>query len=143
MCAGWLGAVRVKPYIARAHRLRKMLEGGMRQAGILAAAGIVALEQMTGRGCQPCSCKKLAQGLRQVPGLVLAQGTPATNMVFLSLTPDVKLSSDAFIERLKEHTVLIGATGSGIIRLVTHYWIEDADVEEAVDAFRSVLSKEI
>ncbi|MGB8213459.1 MAG: low-specificity L-threonine aldolase [Anaerolineales bacterium] len=133
-----------KPYIARAHRLRKMLGGGMRQAGILAAAGIVALEQMTGRlGKDHARAKKLAQGLRQVPGLVLAQGTPATNMVFLSLTPDVKLSSDAFIERLKEHTVLIGATGERNYRLVTHYWIEDADVEEAVDAFRSVLSKEI
>ena len=76
-----------KPFIAKARRLRKMLGGGMRQAGILAAAGIVALEKMVERLVEDhARAKKLADGLRLVPGLQLDPGTPATNMVFLSLT---------------------------------------------------------
>jgi threonine aldolase len=129
-----------KKFISKALRLRKLLGGGMRQAGILAAAGIVALEKMTGRLVQDhARAKKLADGLRQVPGLVLDPGTPATNMVFLSLAADVKHTTDEFIERLKEHRLLIGATGERSYRLVTHYWIDDAGVEEAIVAFRAVL----
>ena len=74
--------------------------------------------------------KKLADGLRLVPGLQLDPGTPATNMVFLSLRPDVKCTTDELIEKLKERGVLIGATGERQYRLVTHYWIEDAGVEK-------------
>jgi threonine aldolase len=73
-------------FIVKARRLRKMLGGGMRQAGILAAAGIIALEKMVDRlGEDHIRAKKLADGLRLIPGLVLDAGTPATNMVFLSL----------------------------------------------------------
>jgi threonine aldolase len=131
-----------KAFIAKAQRLRKMLGGGMRQAGILAAAGIVALEQMTGRLVQDhARAKKLADGLRQIAGLTLDPGTPATNMVFLSLTADVKYTTDEFIECLKERGVLIGATGERAYRLVTHYWIDDEGVEKTVEAFRGVVSK--
>ncbi len=130
-----------KAFIARAQRLRKMLGGGMRQAGILAAAGIVALEQMTGRLVQDHTrAKNLADGLRQVAGLSLYLGTPATNMVFVSLTADVKCTTDEFIERLKEGGVLVGATGERQYRLVTHYWIDDEGVEKTCAAFRSVVA---
>ena len=129
-----------KAFIAKAHRLRKMLGGGMRQAGILAAAGIVALERMVERLDEDhARAMRLADSLRLVPGLQLDPGTPATNMIFLSLTPDVKFSTDELIEKLKEHGVLVGATGDRKYRLVTHYWIEDAGVEKAIAAFRSVL----
>ena len=117
-----------------------MLGGGMRQAGILAAAGIVALEKMVDRLAEDhARAKSLADGLRQVPGLELDLGTPATNMVFLSLAADVKCSTDEFIENLKQRGVLIGATGERKYRLVTHYWIEDAGVEKTIAAFRSAL----
>jgi threonine aldolase len=129
-----------KAFIAKALRLRKMLGGGMRQAGILAAAGIVALEKMTGRLVQDhIRAKKLAVGLRQVPGLVLELGIPATNMVFLSLTLGVKYTTDEVIERLKECGIRIGASGERQFRLVTHYWVDDAGVEKTIAAFRSVL----
>jgi threonine aldolase len=129
-----------QPFIVRARRLRKMLGGGMRQAGILAAAGIVALEHMVNRlGEDHARAKHLADGLRQLAGVQLDPGTPATNMVFLSLAADVKCTTDEFIEKLKDKGVLIGATGERQYRLVTHYWIDDAGVEKTVEAFRSVL----
>ena len=129
-----------KPFIARARRLRKMLGGGMRQAGILAAAGIVAMEKMVDRLSEDhARAKLLADGLRPVPGLQLDPGTPATNMVFLSLSEDVKCTTDEFIDKLKERGVLIGATGERQYRLVTHYWIEAAGVEMTIQAFRDVL----
>ncbi|MGD0751304.1 MAG: low-specificity L-threonine aldolase [Anaerolineales bacterium] len=129
-----------QPYIAKARRLRKMLGGGMRQAGILAAAGLVALEKMVVRlGEDHARAKKLADGLRLVPGLQLDPKTPATNMVFLSLRPEVQCTTDELIEKLKKRGVLIGATGERQYRLVTHYWIEDADVQEVIEAFRRVV----
>jgi threonine aldolase len=81
----------------------------------------------------------LADGLRLVPGLKLDPEIPATNMVFLSLRPDVQCTTIELIEKLKQRGVLIGATGERQYRLVTHYWIEDAGVEETIAAFRSVL----
>jgi threonine aldolase len=129
-----------QPFIAKARRLRKMLGGGMRQAGILAAAGLVALERMVSRlGEDHARANKLAEGLRLVPGLQLDAGTPVTNMVFLSLRPQVHCTTDELIEKLKEQGVLIGATGERQYRLVTHYWIKDAGVEEAIEAFRRVV----
>ena len=129
-----------KALIAKGRRLRKMLGGGMRQAGILAAAGIIALEQMVDRlGEDHARAKKLADGLRLLPGLTLDAGTPATNMVFLSLGTLVPCTTDELIEKLKERGVLIGATGERQYRLVTHYWIDDAGVEKTIAAFRSVL----
>jgi threonine aldolase len=126
-----------KEFIKKAHRLRKMLGGGMRQAGILAAAGIVALETMTVRLAEDhARAKKLADGLGQVPGLVLQAGSPATNMVFVSIDASVPYSAEKVQVRLKERGVLLGVTGARQFRLVLHYWIDDAGVEQAVAAFR-------
>ena len=80
-----------REYIRKAHRARKMLGGGMRQAGVLAAAGIVALDKMVSRlGEDHERARELAQGLRAIPGLRLDPGTPATNMVFFDLAPEVR-----------------------------------------------------
>ena len=129
-----------KPFIAKARRLRKMLGGGMRQAGILAAAGMVALERMVDRLDEDhARAKSLADGLRLVPGLKLDPEIPATNMVFLSLCADVRCTTDELIKKLRERGVLIGTTGERQYRLVTHYWIEDKGVEKTIAAFRSVL----
>lgn len=129
-----------KEFIRKAHRLRKMLGGGMRQAGILAAAGIVALETMTGRLSEDhARARKLADGLKQVPGLVLDPEVPATNMVFLSLIPEVKSDTSEVIEKLKRRGILAGVTGKRSFRLVLHYWIDDIGVEKTVAAFRAAV----
>lgn len=126
-----------KEFIHKARRLRKMLGGGMRQAGVLAAAGIVALETMTGRLVEDhARAKKLAAGLRQIPGLRLDPLVPATNMVFLALTQEVKSTPEEVAEKLKREGILVGVTGPCTFRLVLHYWIDDPGVEKTIAAFQ-------
>jgi threonine aldolase len=130
-------------FIQRAHRIRKQLGGGMRQAGVMAAAGIVALETMIERLQEDHTrASALAHGLREIPYLELDPGTPFTNMIFLSLTQDAPFSSakQAAVE-LAEKGVKVGITGSNRFRLVTHYWINDQAVENALAAFKTVMMK--
>jgi threonine aldolase len=127
-------------FIQHAHRMRKQLGGGMRQAGVLAAAGIVALETMTERlGEDHARARRLAEALSRIPGLALDPGTPYTNMVFLNLQDGVPYSAQEIADRLEESGVLVGAVGARRFRLVTHYWIDDAGVEKAIGAFGQVL----
>jgi threonine aldolase len=129
-----------KEFIARARHLRKMLGGGMRQVGVLAAAGLISLEKMTDRlGQDHARAKKLAEGLKPVGGLVLDAGTASTNMVYFNLAGDVKLTIDQIMDEMKKHGILIDAAGSRRFRLVTHYWIDDESVERVVTALRKVL----
>ena len=129
-----------KDFIARARRIRKQLGGGMRQAGILAAAGIVALETMPQRLSEDhARAKRLAAGLAEIPGLTLDEGSPATNMVFFTLDEGISLSDAEILSALKARHVLAGTMGPRHFRLVTHYWIDDAAVDAAVDAFTEIL----
>ncbi len=113
-----------KEFIRKALRLRKMVGGGMRQAGILAAAGIVALEKMIGRLSEDhARARDLARGLRQIPGIILDQELPATNMVFLSLDSDVDFNAAEIADKLKSLGILVGDIGPRSFRLVLHYWI--------------------
>lgn len=128
-------------FIARARHLRKMLGGGMRQVGIVAAAGIISLEKMTKRlGEDHARAKNLADGLRQVKGLLVDAGSPSTNMVYLNLSEDVKVDSWQIVERAKKAGVLLDAENARRFRLVTHYWVDDVGVENAISAFREALS---
>ena len=128
-----------KKFIKRAHRLRKMLGGGMRQAGILAAAGIVALEKMTKRLSDDHGrARNLAEGLSENRGIVL-DGEPQTNMVFFNLAPQVKMSTDEITDKLKDRGILVSASGVRRFRLVTHYWIDDAAINKTIEAFQAVL----
>ena len=128
-------------FIAKAHRLRKQLGGGMRQAGILASAGIVALSTMVERlGEDHARARKLAEGLARVPGLVLDEGTPHTNMIFMRLADHVEYPTSKIIAHLhKASGIRIGVTGSRSFRLVVHYWIDDEGVERTIDAFKELL----
>lgn len=129
-----------KDFVKRAHRIRKMVGGGMRQAGVLAAAGLVALEKMTGRlGEDHAHARLLADGLRRNPGLTLEPDVPATNLVYVNLAADIPMSAKAVSATLKELGVLVGATGERGFRLVTHYWIGAAEVARACSAFEHVL----
>jgi len=127
-------------FIKKAHRVRKMLGGGMRQAGILAAAGIVALEKMVPRlGDDHVRAQKLAEGLSEMRGLVLDAGTPATNMIFMNLSEELDLSASDVADKLKNYGVLAGVSGARRFRLVTHYWIGDEDVNKVIAAFKAVV----
>jgi threonine aldolase len=130
-----------KEFIKQAHRMRKLLGGGMRQAGVLAAAGIVALEKMVSRlGQDHARARTLAEGLSENRGLVLDAGTPATNMVFMNLSSDVVMSATEVAEKMKKYGVLVGVAGARRFRLVTHCWIDDEGVEKAVNAFQETLA---
>lgn len=127
-------------FIKSAHRARKLLGGGMRQAGVLAAAGIVALEKVAPRlGEDHLRAQKLADGLKKNPGLILDEGTPATNMIFMNLSDSIQSSAIEVAEQLKKQGVLAGIAGERRFRLVTHCWIDDGGVEKALEAFNSVL----
>ncbi|MGQ9467904.1 MAG: low-specificity L-threonine aldolase [Anaerolineae bacterium] len=126
-------------FIYEARRARKVVGGGMRQAGILAAAGIVALEQMTGRLAEDhARARRLAEGLAQIPGIQV--GPVSTNIFYFWLTEDVPLSPEAFLGRLREQGVLVLGREDGRFRAVTHYWITDEDVEATLRAVRAALS---
>jgi threonine aldolase len=132
--------VGTKKFINRARHLRKMLGGGMRQAGILAAAGLISLEKMTTRLEQDhIRAKKLAQGLQGVPGIILDEGTASTNMIYFNLTEDLKLSVDQIIDEMKKRGVLVDWAGPRRFRLVTHYWVDDVGVEKTAQAFKEVV----
>ena len=127
-------------FIKKARRIRKQVGGGMRQAGILAAAGIVALDTMVDRLSEDHQrARNLAEGLRVINGLVLTPDAPATNMVFFGLADLVALNAHQIEARLKELGVLVGTPGERRFRLVTHYWINDAGIKKTVDAFREIL----
>jgi threonine aldolase len=125
-----------KEFIARAHRIRKQLGGGMRQAGILAAAGIVALETMVERLEEDHQrARQLAQDLSVIPWVTLDPNSPQTNMVFLSLNDHISLDAEQAAVKLAEQKVFVGVVGARRFRLVTHYWVDESDIGRAVKAF--------
>ncbi|MGG1948658.1 low-specificity L-threonine aldolase [Trinickia sp. NRRL B-1857] len=118
-----------KAAIARARRLRKMLGGGMRQAGILAAAGLYALEHNVERLAQDhANARTLAQGLATLPGLSVSQ--PDTNIVFVGVDASI---APAFAAHLAQHGIGVVSTyGSTRQRWVTHLDVDAAAVQEAL-----------
>lgn len=129
-----------RDFIYRARRIRKHLGGGMRQAGVLAAAGIIALEQMVDRLAEDHHrAKCLAEGLARIPGLKMESEVPPTNMVFATLDESLNVTAGDIARRLLEYGVKVGAVGERRFRMVTHYWIDDAGVSRAIEAFGKVL----
>lgn len=130
-----------REFIAGAQRWRKHLGGGMRQAGILAAAGIVSLNEMVERLAEDhARARRLAGALAIHPQLVLDPGSPATNMLFMNLADGFERNADEVADALRERGVLAGVTGKRRFRLVLHYWISDADVEKTAAAFGEALA---
>ena len=131
--------VGTKKFINRARHLRKMLGGGMRQAGVLAAAGLISLEKMTGRlGQDHARAKNLFEGLKQVQGLKL-DARSASNMIYFDLADRITLTENQIIEEMKKYGVLVDWAGPRRFRLVTHYWVDDAGVEKAIKGFSEIL----
>lgn len=127
-------------FIKRALRLRKKLGGGMRQAGVLAAAGIVALKEIVPLLQEDHErARNLALGLSDIPGLLLNPEIPATNMIYLSLSSAITFDEKQLTEILRNHGILVGIAGSRRLRLVTHYWIDDHAIERTIQTFEKVL----
>jgi threonine aldolase len=127
-------------FIERARRIRKQLGGGMRQVGILAAAGIVALEEMADRLTEDHQrARWLAEGLSLIDGIQLDKGSPNTNMVYIKLDPSLNLIAEICALRLREHGIKVGITGIRHFRLVCHYWISDTDIPKIINAFKEAL----
>jgi threonine aldolase len=128
------------PFVDRARRLRKMLGGGMRQAGVVAAAGIVALETMTSRLSEDhATARRLAGGLRQLPGIALDPPDVATNIVMFRVVDD-RYTWRSFIAAAADRGVCLAELGHGRIRAVTHRGVTTADVDRALDAIAAVLA---
>ena len=130
-----------KEFIAKAHRLRKQLGGGMRQAGVLAAAGIVALDTIPQKLADDhVRAQKLADGLADVAGVELELGSPHTNMVFIRLADHVEYEGEKVAAHFnKARNIRISMTGARSFRLVLHHWITDEDVERVIAAFEELL----
>lgn len=127
-------------FITKARKKRKMVGGGMRQAGFLAAAGIVALEEMTGRLAEDHAlAKKLALGLAAIPGVVLDPAQVETNIVRIDLAEGI--SAGKIVSRLKtDYGVLCGTAGQNGIRFVTHYQISAEDIDGAIQGVKDLLA---
>lgn len=134
-----------KEFIRRVHRMRKVLGGGMRQAGVLAAAGIIALEQMVERLAEDHeNCKHLARGLADFPQIDVDVERVVTNILIFSVRnaeqqPLTEAETMHFLERAKEYGVLMGHIGQGKIRAVTHYGIDADDITNALMGIRRAL----
>ena len=119
--------------IARAFRIRKMLGGGMRQAGVLAAAASHALDHHVERLAEDHGhARRLVEGLAGLPGVSIE--APQTNMVFIDLAPE---RAAGITERLKEAGLL--CTGLYRLRLVTHLDVSSEDIEQAIQILRKTL----
>jgi threonine aldolase len=126
-------------FVQRVRIVRKMLGGGMRQAGFIAAAGIVALNEMVERLAEDhMHAGMLAEGLASIPGVLVDLTRVQTNMVMFQLAGE-RMPTPRFLAALREQGVLMGDSGPNI-RAVTHYGITAADVQAAAAAVRRVLA---
>ena len=127
-----------RDFIARAHRIRKMAGGGMRQAGVLASAALYALDHNVARLADDHAlAKRLADGLAGIDGLQV--GTPQTNIVFVDLMGEAKARSGELIPYLKSRGVL--ATGLYRLRFVTHLDVDAAGIDQAVQAIQDFFKR--
>lgn len=128
-------------FIDRVHRFRKMFGGGMRQVGIIAAAGLYALEHHIERLKEDHqNARRLAVGLKELKGVSLDPKHVETNIVIFDVT-EVGKTGLQIAEAMKQYEVLIHAFGKTQIRLVTHLDITKEDIEVALKAFEEVLGK--
>lgn len=132
-------AVGSERFIGSVRRLRKMLGGGMRQAGIIAAAGLVALEDSGRLAEDHANARRLAEGLAEIPGIGIDPGTVRTNIVLFTVT-DPRLTWRSFLDATLREGVAWADFGHDRLRAVTHSGVSDKDVEQALCAVRRVMS---
>ena len=129
-----------KPFVERVHRFRKMFGGGMRQVGILAAAGIYALDHHIERLKEDHgNAKRLALGLSEIQGVSIEPEHVETNIVIFDIA-ERGMTAAQVRDEMKKKGVLIHPFGKTLIRLVTHLDVSKDNIEVALKAFRRVLS---
>jgi threonine aldolase len=127
--------------IADGRRIRKTFGGGMRQVGILAAAGLVALDEVLPRlGEDNRRARALADRLAGIPGIALDPETVETNIICFGFDGSAKLSAADLAAALADEGVLVHALGHDFVRMVTHYHITDEDVSRAGDTVAKVMA---
>ena len=125
-----------KELIAEGLRHRKLFGGGMRQAGVLAAAALYAVENHVERMAEDhANAQILVDAIRQCDGLSLCPSEIDTNLVIFQVAPRLGTAAE-FVARLKEKGLLVGATGRTLIRAVTHYDVDRQDTLRAADILR-------
>jgi threonine aldolase len=140
LCAP-LGALLVgsREFIAQALRTRKVMGGGMRQAGVVAAAGLVALRDMRERLVEDhATAQQLADGLATIPGVTVDPVHMRTNMVFFSIPESAGL--DKFVSAMQAHNIIL--RGGPHFRAVTHYWITPERVTHVIETMRAALAQQ-
>lgn len=130
-------------FIEQGRRMRKILGGGMRQAGVLAAAGMVALNEMVERlAVDHVNGKRLAEGLAKIPGIVVDVAGVRTNIVYFSLDDSVaRLASDITGRMETAANIWLGTNGARGFRAVTHCWIDGAGVDLFLDTLSAIMRK--
>lgn len=129
-----------REFISKARRNRKALGGGMRQAGILAAAGIVALENMTGRIIEDHNnARALAEGISNVGGIIINPDVIKTNIIYFSLDHS-KINSELLLGKMLEKNIHFFELGPSWFRLVTHVGISEDDINFVIGEFDRILS---
>jgi threonine aldolase len=129
-----------KTFIRDARKWRKRLGGGMRQIGVIAAPGIIALEQMVDRLAEDHTlARELAKGLDAIPTLSVDVDGVETNIVLCNIK-NTGLTNEDFLSRLQNQGILAIAFGDGVIRFVTHREITKDMVEQALNKIADILS---
>ncbi len=128
-------------FIAEARRIRKVLGGGMRQAGIIAAAGIVALEQMVDRLAEDhANAKRLAEGIAAIEGLAVDVATVQTDIVYFDVIPE-RITAVKLAAELDKRGARILRVGPTRLRAVTHYGITAADIDSVLQILRDIMTR--
>jgi threonine aldolase len=129
-----------RDFIAKARRARKVVGGGMRQAGVLAAAGIVALTEMVDRLADDhANARKLAEGLAEMPGISIDPNQIHTNIVYFEAKRE-DMTVEELVKRLDDNGARMLPVGPGRIRAVTHYHISPDDIDYVLGVFAKVLN---
>jgi len=129
-----------KEFIKRARKNRKMLGGGMRQAGILAAAGIISLEKMVDRLKEDHkNARILGEGLTDIAGIKVDLETVQTNMVYFDLQ-ESSMDTFQFLTKLAEYHILGSPRPPTKVRLVTHYGISEEDIYTTIMAIKEIVN---
>ena len=130
-------------FIKRARKIRKMLGGGMRQAGIIAAAGIVALDKMIDRlSDDHTNARYIAEKLAQIKGIEIDLNTVQTNMIYCNITK-LKVSVNDFVALLKKRGILVSPVTPNKIRLVTNRHVSEKDARRAIEIIWKAVEEDL
>ncbi len=131
-----------KDFVRRAHRARKAVGGGMRQAGVIAAAGVVALEQMTARMVDDhVNARMFAAHLSQIPGIVVDEARVQSNMVYFDLAPEAPIDAAELCRRALTERVRIMMSGPRRIRAVMHCWVSADEARTAAQVIGAAIAQ--